>query len=146
MSRPRLLPSVAGMHHEPFLYDLVRAHERDLRNAADQHRLARSVRPDRPGFLDRLHAAGTLAWLIRGARPPAPAAARGPSRTEPTPVHGLSRTEPTPDRGPSRTAPTAARGPSRIAPAAGRISSRTGCPRPRPGAFPDAAHPAECCC
>ena len=134
MSRPERLPSVAGMHHEPFLYDLVRAHERDLRNAADQHRLARSVRPDRPTFLDRLHAAGTLAWLIRGARPTAPAAARGPSRAEPAPVRGPSRTEPTPVRGPSRTAPTA-----------GRISSRTACPRARPGAIPDAAHPAECC-
>jgi len=48
MSRPRPVPSVAGMHHEPILSDLVRAHERDLRAAADQHRLARSVRPGRP--------------------------------------------------------------------------------------------------
>ena len=132
MSRPRRLPSVAGMHHEPFLYDLVRAHERDLRNAADQRRLARSVRPDRHTFLDRLHAAGTLAWLIRGARPTAPATARGPSRTESTPA-----------RGSSRTAPTAA---SRTAPATGRISSRTAGPRPRPGGIPDATHPVECCC
>jgi hypothetical protein len=84
MSRPERLPSVAGMHHEPFLYDLVRAHERDLRSAADQHRLARSVRPDRTTFLDRLRAAGTLLWLIRGARPTA--AARGRSRGEPTAV------------------------------------------------------------
>ena len=145
------------MHHEPFLYDLVRAHERDLRNAADQHRLARSVRPDRPTFLDRLRAAGTLVWLIRGARPTAPAAARDPSRTEPTAARGLSRTEPTAARGRSRTEPTAARGPSRTepmaargrsrtAPEAARLYSRTVCTRPRSGGIPDAAHPAECCC
>jgi hypothetical protein len=123
------------MHHEPFLFDLVRAHERDLRKAADQHRLARSVRPDRPTFLDRLRAAGTLVWLIRGARPTEPAAARGPSRTEPTAA-----------RGPSRTEPTTARGRSRTAPEAARLSSRTACMRPRSGGIPDAAHPAECCC
>jgi hypothetical protein len=135
MSRPRRLPSVAGMHHEPFLYDLVRAHERDLRNAADQHRLARSVRPDRPTSLDRLRAAGTLAWLIRGARRTAPVAAGDPSRTEPAA-----------DRGRVRTELTAARGASRTAPAAGHLSARTGCSRPRPGGIPDAAQPAECCC
>ena len=135
MSRPRRLPSVAGMHHEPFLFDLVRAHERDLRSAADQHRLARSVRPDRPTFLDRLRAAGTLVWLIRGARPTAPAAARDPSRTEPTAA-----------RGPSRTEPMAARGRSRTAPEAARLYSRTVCTRPRSGGIPPAAHPAECCC
>ena len=138
MSRPRRLPSVAGMHHEPFLFDLVRAHERDLRTAADQHRLARSVRPDRPDrptFLDRLRSAGTLVWLIRGARPTAPASARGPSRTQPTAA-----------RGPSRTEPTTARGRSRTAPEAARLSSRTACTRPRSGGIPDAAHPAECCC
>ena len=145
------------MHHEPFLIDLVRAHERDLRSAADQHRLARSVRPDRPTFLDRLRAAGTLAWLIRGARPTAPAAARDPSRTQPTAARGPSRTEPaaardpsrtepTAGRGPSRTEPTTARGRSRTAPEAARLSSRTACMRPRSGGIPDAAHPAECCC
>ena len=123
------------MHHEPFLFDLVRAHERDLRSAADQHRLARSVRPDRPTFLDRLRAAGTLAWLIRGARPTAPAAAAGLSRTEPAAARGRFRTELTATRGPSRTGPEA-----------GRLSSRTACSRSRPGGIPDAAHPAECCC
>jgi hypothetical protein len=71
------------MHHEPFLYDLVRARQRDLHSAADQHRLARSVRPDRPAFLDRLRAAGTLAWLARGARRTAPAISRGPFSTAP---------------------------------------------------------------
>lgn len=75
MSRPRPLPSVAGMHHEPFLYDLVRAHERDLRSAADQHRLVRAVRPDRPTFLGYLRVA-TLAWLARGAQRAAPSPAR----------------------------------------------------------------------
>ena len=71
MSRPRPLPSVAGMHHEPILYDLVRAHERDLRRAADQHRLVRAVRPERPTFLGYLRVA-TLAWFARGAGRAAP--------------------------------------------------------------------------
>ncbi|HEY7102255.1 MAG TPA: hypothetical protein VH573_11500 [Mycobacteriales bacterium] len=70
------------MHHEPFLYDLVRAHERDLRSAADQHRLVRSVRPDRPGLLGHLRVA-TLAWLARGARRTPPATTRGTRRTAP---------------------------------------------------------------
>jgi hypothetical protein len=78
MSRPWRLPSVAGMQHKPFLYDLVRAHERDLRVTADQHRLARSARLDRPFFLGRLHAAG-LARLARGARRTAPATSHGPA-------------------------------------------------------------------
>jgi hypothetical protein len=87
MSRPRRLPSVAGMHHEPFLYDLVRAHERDLRSAADQHRLARSVRTDGPTFLDRLRAAGTLTWLARGARRPSRTASRPGSSGMPDATH-----------------------------------------------------------
>jgi hypothetical protein len=76
------------MHHEPCLYDLVRAHERDLHTTADQQRLARSVRLDRPAFLDRLRAAGTLAWLVRGARRP-PAVDRGPAG--PTAAHRSGR-------------------------------------------------------
>ena len=80
MSRPRPVPSVAGMHHEPILSDLVRAHERDLRAAADQHRLARSVRPGRPPLLTHLRAA-TLAWLARGGRRAAAETTRGARRT-----------------------------------------------------------------
>ena len=76
------------MHHEPFLYDLVRARERDLHSAADDHLLARSVRPDRPTFLDRLRVAGTLAWLARGARRPAPPAGHRSARTACRPRSG----------------------------------------------------------
>jgi hypothetical protein len=102
MSGPRPLPSVAGMHHEPILSDLVRAHERDLRSAADQHRLARSVRPDRPALLGHLRVAA-LAWLARGARRTAPETTRGPAPTAAT-VRSRCRRAPAahPDPFPSR--------------------------------------------
>jgi hypothetical protein len=91
MSGPRPLPSVAGMHHEPILSDLIRAHERDLRSAADQHRLARSVRPDRPALLGHLRVA-TLAWLARGARRIAPETTRDARRTAPETTRGPAPT------------------------------------------------------
>jgi len=91
MSRPRPVPSVAGMHHEPILSDLVRAHERDLRAAADQHRLARSVRPGRPPLLTHLRAA-TLAWLARGSRRTAPETTRDARRTAPETTRGPAPT------------------------------------------------------
>jgi hypothetical protein len=91
MSGPRQLPSVADMHHEPILSDLVRAHERDLRSAADQHRLAQSVRPDRPALLGHLRVA-TLAWLARGSRRIAPATTRGARRTAPETTRGPAPT------------------------------------------------------
>ena len=145
MSRPRPLPSVAGMHHEPILSDLVRAHERDLRAAADQHRLARSVRPDRPPLLTHLRAA-TLAWLARGSRRIAPETTRG-ARGTPTTTRGGGRTahstitvggrraaaETT--RGARRTASETARGPAPTAAAVRPRCRRAG-----------AAHPVESCC
>jgi hypothetical protein len=79
------------MHHEPILSDLIRAHERDLRSAADQHRLARSVRPDRPALLGHLRVA-TLAWLARGARRIAPETTRDARRTAPETTRGPAPT------------------------------------------------------
>jgi hypothetical protein len=145
MSGPRPLPSVAGMHHEPILSDLVRAHERDLRSAADQHRLARSVRPDRPALLGHLRVA-TLAWLARGSRRIAPETTRG-ARGTPTTTRGGGRTahstitvggrraatETT--RGARRTASETARGPAPTAAAVRPRCRRAG-----------AAHPVESCC
>ncbi len=145
MSRPRPLPSVAGMHHEPILSDLVRAHERDLRAAADQHRLARSVRPDRPPLLGHLRVA-TLAWLAGGARRTAPGTTRGARRT-PTTTRGGGRTaRPTITPGGRRAAPETTRGARPAAPETTRGPAPTAAAvRPRCRRA-DAAHPVESCC
>ena len=134
MSRPRPLPSVAGMHHEPILYDLVRAHERDLRRAADQHRLVRAVRPEGPTFLGYLRVA-TLAWLARGAGRAAPSdTTRGAGRTAAETTGGGRRTAAETSRGSAPTAPETGRDPATASP------SRLVCRRR------GATHPAESCC
>jgi len=132
MSRRRPLPSVAGMHHEPILYDLVRAHERDLRRAGDQHRLVRAVRPEGPTFLGYLRVA-TLAWLARGAGRAAPSdTTRGAGRTAAETTGGGRHTPAETTRGGRHTEAETSRGSAPTAPETGRDPA--GRRRPPPAA------------
>jgi hypothetical protein len=58
MSGTGSVPSVVGMNFESYAHELVQGHQRDLRAAADQHRLAGSGRPGRPGLFESVRWAG----------------------------------------------------------------------------------------
>lgn len=80
------------MNVEHFATELVRARQRDLRTAADRHRLAESVPSDpsaRPTLVGRVRSVTTLAWLARGARRDRRAVPLPPAAATTTGLHEL---------------------------------------------------------